>query len=414
MYLFYLFQNTSLEKTNHLWKYFAIILTFIVFILLIKMWLNIHFNGYYYCYSVNNKYVIFRRWNHYFIYYYSQESNKVKFIQGNTYILNGNYKKHFYLFKNMFYQKYSYEFTSITSFSQSHLFYFLWIEKIKQLCINNVHNLFASSLLFNSLNKNNIDSKLSLINSAYLLCVSAIHMYIFKKIGKILGVNISTNYYIKWILIFICGFYYLLLSYSIPYLRFFIYYLLLKSNRKSKKNPFNNLWLSFCIIGFINFNDILTIGFFITFLYSYFFILINKKKKLLPRLFSGSIIYVYLITISAIIGFWLNGFFSLWLLLTTIILTFQIEFIFLFSWISIFIPNVYLINNLLISIFKYQYNFMIIHNLLIYFAINFWQLLLFITAFTITLRFILFWNTRYLDRDYVASILNIKILMYNK
>ena len=332
-------------------------------------------NNNYFCYSETSKYYVFKRYCHYFIFY---KKNNLEFTIGKYYYLDCNFK--FIQNKNNFFWNKYYGYLTIYNYKEKVNFFYKLIFFIKEKILNSNISNFSKYLLLN--NKNiYYENKLTSINLNYLLCLSAIHFYIFYKLFNLINryiLLIQINYRIIYFIFFILFFYLIILNFSIPYYRFvlFNFLLFLKKNNKyfkKKLSYFSNieiLFLAGSIILFFNYYDFYSIGFIVSFLFSFFIILINNYTREYKKIAKYIVFYFLVIILSFLTNFWLNGFQSLWIFITSLIMTIIVELIFFTGIISIIFAKLAIINIYLTSFFSNFINFFNSNNFVIKVNIN--------------------------------------------
>ena len=127
----------------------------------------------------------------------------------------------------------------------------------------------------------------------HLFSLSALHVSVFSSIMYFFLKKIKVNEIFSLIVISLfLLFFSFISSFSISMLRALIFFILSSLNKIYKLNikNINILYITLCILLFVNPNYIFDIGFKLSFLITYFIILFNKKNKLNNKLFSLTVI----------------------------------------------------------------------------------------------------------------------------
>lgn len=356
-----------------------------------------HIFNLYKCQLVNNKYVIFKSINTYYVYY---NHDNLNFCKDKYYFIKGVTKSNIYS-KHFFNNKYSYTFLKI---NYSKLFsskLLNIVPSLKQWIYNKINNSFVASLILNDYQKNAIDNKLTYLNASYIFCISAIHMMLITKFYN----RFITNNLFCWLFYLLLIIYWFILGESIPYLKFLILFFLAKYNNK-KTNSLNDLYQSAIVILLFFYNDFFSIGFTISFIYSFYIIFLNNfTNPIKSKLINILSFYALIILLSIITSFWLNGYITLWLPITNIIFTFLIQIIFISSWITLIISYAKVITIFLVNFFLKIENLFLLHNFLLNIKINIlWALSLYFFLFLIMK--ILFFKYKYMNYNFFAKNIN--------
>ncbi len=247
---------------------------------------------------------------------------------------------------------------------------------------NNLYKDFTNIFILGKINNLELKEKFMNLNIIHLFVISGFHIYYINKVlNKIF--RFKSGDFISLIIIFI---YLSLIDFQIPSTKTFFILLISKINKKFWNKNLSNMHIFFIVLNFYllnNVNNIYSLSFVLTFVFSFFINLINSvkiKHKYLKNIFFWFFINIISITLNLYLNGSISLFMPLYGIIYTIIISIIYPIIFLTWWLIpfsnliywIFENTIYFFNSFNLVIKINQFSIWLIYELyLLYFIILF-------------------------------------------